>query len=244
MIRAVRQGENRYAVFDAEENIGFVSAYRNPFHNRHFYLNLELTRYDPHMAAELFGLLRQELAAPLQVMLYASRTMHDFLTAGGFERRRRCYELEARPSDLAAPLQDAAPLTRVSQGTAEYDRCCKMLYEYYGKTHRSVSPLTADAETFSAGLPHTAFCRSEEGNIVHFAFVQPNDGDYEIAYVGTTRPADFKAFAQLLVAELFRERGLITAECDDVDPAAMALKSLFTLPDGTPFDTYVLDVVR
>lgn len=95
-----------------------------------------------------------------------------------------------------------------------------------------------------AAFPRTAFCHAEEGNIVHFAFVQPNDEDYEIAYVGTTRPADFKVFAKSLMGELFRERGLITAECDDVDPAAMTLKSLFALPDGAPFDTYVLDVVR
>lgn len=96
-----------------------------------------------------------------------------------------------------------------------------MLYDYYSKTHRSVSPLTVDAEAFCAELPRTAFCQMEDGDIEHFAFVQLEEGECVIAYVGTRRLAVFNPFAQSLIAELFRERDLIAAECDDVDPAAM-----------------------
>lgn len=40
---------------------------------------------------------------------------------------------------------------------------------------------------------------------------------------------------------LFRERDLITAECDDTDPAAMVLKSLFNPLEVVPYDAYILD---
>lgn len=240
MIQVVQRDNHCYDIYDFDENIGCVSVYKNPYHNRHSYLNLRLTRYDPLIAAEMFRLLRQKLKHPLQIMLYASQTMHDFLIAGGFERKRRCYELEAHAIDLAAPLQNTVPLVKALEGTAEYDGCCKMLYDYYSKTHRSVSPLTVAAEAFCAELPRIAFCQMEDGVIEHVAFVQLEKGEYEIAYVGTRRLADFNPFAQSLIAELFRECDLITAECDDVDPAAMAMKSLFKLPDRIPYDTYVL----
>ncbi len=241
MIQVVHQGDHRYNIFDSGEDIGCIAVSQNPYHNRHLYLNLGLNRYDPQIAAELFHMLRQKLNQSLQVMLYATGAIHDFLIAGGFERRRRCFELEARATDLAVPLAKTVPLTKVSEGTAEYDRCCKLLYDYYSKTHLAISPLTADAEAFCADLPGTILCHTADGEIVHFAFVEPDEEGYEIAYVGTIRPDNFKLFAQSLVAKLFRECDRITAECDDVDPAAMALKSLFRLPDGTPYDTYILD---
>ncbi len=241
MIQAVHQGDHRYIVYDSGEDIGCIAVSRNPYHDQHFYLNLGLTRYDPRIAPELFRQLRQKLQHPLQVMEYANPTLHDFLIAGGFERRRRCYELEARVEDLASPLQSTVPLTKVSAGSAAYDRCREMLYAYYSKTHLAVSPLTADAETFCADLPETAFCSVEEGEIVHVAFVQLEEEGYEIAYVGTKKPSDFRPFAQSLVAELFRRSERIIAECDDVDPAAMALKSLFQPSCALEYDTYVLD---
>lgn len=241
MIQVVQQDDQRYTVYDTGEKIGDITVSYNPYHNHHCYLNLGLTRYQPQIAAELFRLLRQKLNRPLQVMLYASQTKHDFLVAGGFERKRRCYELEAHAADLTAPLQNTLPLTKFSAGTAAYDRCCKMLYDYYSQTHRAISPLTVDVETFCADLPGTVFCRIEAGEILHYAFIQSEDDGCEIAYVGSVRPTDFESFAQSLVAALFRESDFITAECDDVDPAVMALKSLFRFPDGTPFDTYILE---
>lgn len=241
MIRYIHQEPHRYAVYDSDEYIGYVDVSQNPYHSQHCYLTLKLTRCDPAIAAALFPMLRRELARPLQVMLYASPTMHDFLTAGGFERRRRCYELAVHPADLAVPLRSAVPLTKLSAHTAPYDLCCKMLYNDYRETHRAVSPLTADEKSFCADLPDTVFCAIEDGEIVHFAFVQPDEESNEIAYVGTKKPSAFQPFAQSLVTALFRERDCMTAECDDVDPAAMALKSLFRPAEGTPYDTYVLD---
>lgn len=167
--------------------------------------------------------------------------MHDFLIAGGFELKRRCYELQAHAADLTVSLLNTVPLTKVTDGTVEYDRCCKLLYDYYSETHYAISPLTVDADTFCADLPSTVLCHISEGKIVHFAFVEADENGYEIAYVGTTRQPDFKLFAKSLAAVLFRECDYITAECDDADPAAMELKSLFNLPSGMTYNTYVLD---
>ncbi len=241
MIQAVHQGDLRYRIYDSGEDMGCINVSQNPYHSRHLYLNLGLTRYDPQIAGALFRVLRRKLGHPLQVMLYASESMHNFLIAGGFERRRRCYEWEARAADLAVPLEETVSLTMVLEGTAEYDLCCKLLYDYYSKTHLAVSPLTADLESFCADLPDTVFCHMEKGDIIHFAFAQSDDEGYEIAYVGSVKPTEFTSFVQSLVATLFRECDRITAECDDVDPAAIALKSLFHLPEVTPYDTYILD---
>lgn len=241
MISVIRQSDHRYNVYRCGMDIGCIAASQNPYHNRHCYLKLGLTQFDPAIAGELFHLIRQELGQPLQVMLYASMELHDFLIAGGFQRKRRCYELEATSNDLAAPLKPMTPLTKIKQGTAEYDLCCRLLYNYYSDTHRSISPLTADLQTFCADLPDTVLCHIASSQIQHFAFVEPDAEGYEIAYVGTCAPSDFCIFAQALLAFLFHECSFITAECDDSDPAAMMLKSLFQLPDGTPYDTYILD---
>ncbi len=240
MIQIVHKEEQRYIVYDAGEYIGCIDVSHNPYHDQHRYLNLGLMRYDPSIAAELFHRFRVELGYPLQVMLYASASMHDFLIAGGFKRKRRCYELEVHSADLAAPLHDAVPLTMCSKHTTQYDRCCKMLFDYYRETHRAISPLTADEEAFCADLPDTAFCCMKDGEIIHFAFAELDEECYEIAYVGTIKPSAFKSFVASLVAALFRERDSIITECDDVDPAAMALKSLFQPQEGTPYDTYIL----
>ncbi len=240
MVQLMHQDGHRYTVYDSGEYIGCIDVSQNPYHNQHVYLSLELTRYDPSIATELFHILRIEWDHPLQVMLYASQPMHHFLVSGGFERRRRCYELEVHFSDLAVPLADVVPLTRFSKQDAQYDVCCKMLYDYYCKTHRAVSPLTVDEESFCADLPDNVFCYMEEGKIIHFAFTQLDEESYEIAYVGTIKPSAFHSFAQSLMTALFRERDCVIAECDDVDPAAMALKSLFRPTEKIPYDTYIL----
>ncbi len=68
MIQVVHQGNHRYKIYDSGEDLGCIDLSRNPFHSRHLYLNLELTRYDPQIAGELFRSFQQELGQPLQVM--------------------------------------------------------------------------------------------------------------------------------------------------------------------------------
>lgn len=241
MISIVHQGGHRYSIRWDHQDIGCVAVSANPYHNQHFYLNLELEQYDPVMAKELFSLLRKELGRPLQVMLSSQKNRHDFLTAGGFVRRRRCYELEVSASDLIAPLHPSVELHTVTRGSIQYAACCALLYAYYRMTHAAVSPLTVSKEIFCAALPDTVMCCIANGTPIHHAFVEPEDAGYEIAYAGTTEPSSFSAFAQALVYDLFQKGGSITMECDDCDPAAMCVKSLFRTSPNESYDTYILE---
>ena len=148
MISIVWQGDHRYNVYRSGEDIGCITISDNPFHNTHRYLNLGLTQYDPSIAKDLFSRLRKELGQPLQIMLYSKPEMCNFLTAGGFVRKRRCYELEVASSNLAISPAPTVELHTAQKGSTLYDTCCDLLYAYYSATHEAVSPLTATQEVF------------------------------------------------------------------------------------------------
>ena len=240
MISITYQGDQRYNVCYFGEDIGCITMSRNPYHAQNCYIKLGLTRYAGAIARELFPLLRAELGRPLQVMLSSAQGMDAFLTAGGFERRRKCYELEVSPSNLTVQLRTAVPLEAAQKGSALYGACCERLYDYYSETHRAVSPLTATQEMFCAYLPDTVICCVQNGGPAHYAFVEPDEAGWEIAYVGSADLSGFPAFAQSLVHSLFQKCDSLTMECDDCDPAAMMVKALFGMTDGETFDTYVL----
>lgn len=239
MISVVWQGDHRYNVYQSGEDTGCITVSDNPYHNTHRYLNLGLTQYDPSIAKELFSHLRKELGQPLQIMLYSKPEMHNFLTTGGFVRRRRCYELEVASSDLAVPLIPTVELRTAQKGSALYNTCCNLLYAYYSATHDAVSPLTVTQEVFCTNLLETVVCCVEDGKPVHYAFIEPDEVGYEIAYVGTTDLSSFSGFIQTLVHELFQKCASLTAECDDTDPAAMQLMSLFNTSIDASYDTYI-----
>lgn len=240
MISIVRQGNHRYNVYRSGQDIGCITVSNNPYHNQHCYLNLGLDQYDPAIARELFSLLRKELGQPLQVMLYSTREMYDFLIAGGFERKRRCYEVEVTSSDLVATLHPSVEWQTTQKGSPLYATCCELLYAYYGATHEAVSPLTVPPDVFCADLPQTVVCCIADGKPIHYAFVEPDEVGYEIAYVGTIAPSDFHSFAQSLVWMLFQKCDFLTMECDDTDSAAIEVKSLFRVSDAESYDTYIL----
>ncbi len=240
MISIVWQGDHRYNVYRSGEDIGCITVSDNPYHNSNRYLNLGLEQYDPSVAKELFSLLRKELSQPLQVMLYSTPEMHNFLTAGGFERKRKCYELEVSSSNLAAPLHPSVELHTIQKGTPIYATCCELLYAYYCAAHEAVSPLTVPQDVFCTDLPETVVCYIEDGKPIHYAFVETDEVGYEIAYVGTSDHFTFSNFVQTLVFDLFQKCDSLTMECDNTDPAAMALKSLFRISDADSYDTYIL----
>lgn len=241
MISIVWQGDHRYNVYRSGEDIGCITVSDNQYHNTHRYLNLGLEQYDCAIAKELFSLLRKELGQPLQIMLYSTPEMHSFLTAGGFERKRRCYELEVASSDLAVPLTPTVELYTAQKGSPLYNTCCDLLYAYYSATHDTVSPLTVSQDVFCSNLPKTVLCSMADGDPTHYAFVEPDEIGYEIAYVGTTNLSSFSGFAQTLVHELFQKCNSLTAECDDTDPAATQLMQLFIISCDESYDTYILE---
>lgn len=233
MISIVHQGDHRYNIYEDGRDIGCIAVSRNPMHDRHCHLNLGLEQYDPEIAGELFSLLGREIGMPLKVMLYTTPELYAFLTAGGFVRKRRCWELELSADDLAAPLRSSMPLAAVQNGSKRYDACCALLYEYYRTTHAPISPLTATLDEFRTHLPDTVLCTTE--GPLHCAFLDQN----ELAYTATADPAAFPDFARALLRELFRQHDYITTECDDCDPCAMTVKSLFRIEEGMSWDTYI-----
>lgn len=241
MISIVWQGDHRYNIYRSGKDIGCITVSDNQYHNAHCYLNLGLEQYDPVIAKELFSLLHKELEQPLQVMLYSTLEMYNFLASGGFVRRRRCYELEVTSSDLAVPLIPEVELHAAQKGSVLYNACCDLLYAYYSATHEAVSPLTVTQEVFCTNLPETVACCVEGGKPVHYAFIESDEVGYEIAYVGSTDLSSFSGFAQTLIHELFQKCDSLTAECDDTDPTAMQLMRLFTISCDESYDTYILE---
>lgn len=240
MISIICQGGHRYNVYRSGQDIGCITVSDNQYHSSHRYLNLGLDQFDPAIAKELFSLLRKELGQPLQVMLYPTQEMYDFLIAGGFERKRRCYELEVSSSNLAAPLHPSVELHAIQKGSPLYSICCELLYAYYCATHEAVSPLTVPQDVFCSNLPKTVLCCVEDGKPIHYAFVEPDEVGIEIAYVGTIAPSEFQSFARSLIWALFQKCDFLTMECDNTDPAAMEMKSLFRISDVESYDTYIL----
>ena len=158
-----------------------------------------------------------------------------FLIAGGFVRKRRCYEVDAG-ADAYIGGKSNVQLFYTHVGNTMYAQCCRMMFDYYVKTHRGVNPWTAGYETFCRSMPaDVAFVR-QDGEIAALAFVEGN----EIAYVCGIDKQIFTDFARCLVTAMFERYKTICFECDDCDWAAMTLKSMFIDQDETSFDTYIL----
>ncbi len=238
MIKIMLQASNCYKALDAEGEIGSVRVSYNPYHLQNAYLDLQLNRYSPADAGELFRLLRNELGCPLQVMVSSrEEKKYAFLTAGGFQRKRRCYEIEVTAGELKAPVKAAAPMVEIGRNHPDYTACCGLLYNYYRETHKAVSPLTADRKLFCSKLPSSVLLQKERGNIQNLAFVEEN----EIAYVAAASQPGFYDFAQTLLAHMLERYGSTSFECDDCDPAAMELRSFCNSSETASFDTYIYD---
>ena len=238
MAVTIAKTDGGYEVFAGDASVGCVSVGRNPFHGQNAYLELNLRKLDPEITEDLFELLRAELACSLQVMTSsANKELVEFLHTGGFSLRRCCYEVEGSVSDLREAPAERASLRETGNGDPAYRLCCRLLYHYYQETHKAVSPLTASEAEFCAELPVRVVYKGEGERISHAAFVE----DGEIAYLCTARPEKFPAFGESLLARLFREKESVFFECDDCDPAAMALRAMFRDPGEESFDTYVYD---
>ena len=82
-------------------------------------------------------------------------------------------------------------------------------------------------EEFWTELPKCVayFCMG--GTPTSFAFVE----DEEIAYVYGENLQEFRAFAKVLIAEMFDRNEFVTFEADDCDEIAMELKRMFANQD-------------
>ena len=189
------------------------------------------------MSTELFSVLKALANRPLEVMTESENArLSDFLKAGGFELKRRCFESEVSAADFIGGAVFSGGLSEAAAGSAEYLSCCEILYDYHKITHRGINPLTASLGEFQKRLPKTAVFEAKDGEILNFAFVEEN----KIAYLGSADIGSFRDFALKLVGALFEKYETLVFESDDCDPLAMGLRSLFKNQNDSSFDTYIL----
>ena len=230
--------DGTYKVFQDDQCIGTLQLYDNPCHMKNCYVKPELEQLDARISAELFRELSQIAGRPLQVMVASEDTLlAAFLIAGGFQCKRKCYEVNARLEDYAGGSSDL-PLMCCRVGEADYEAACQMMFHHYTATHEAVNPRTADYAAFCEKLPAMAVYEKAEDRIVSLAFV----ADDEIACVCSTDERHFSQFARSLASAMLAEYESIFFESDDCDWAGMMLRSLFVNQDETSFDTYVLEI--
>src|SRR5699024_12133782 len=75
-------------------------------------------------------------------------TIVDFLLRSGFICKRDCYKLTVNKKDLKIEINNKLSLHFFNTESPDYRTCCQLLYKYYKQVHQSVSPLTANIDTF------------------------------------------------------------------------------------------------
>lgn len=216
--------------------IGSIEYSTNPYHNRHYYLKLNLQQYDIGAAKEIFALMSSKLDKPMQIMLSSTeKEIVSFIQSAGFCCKRKCYEIETSGQDYIGKKIEE-PLLSSKVGHFMYTKCCEIILDRYISTHKGINPWTGSKENFFMMLPKDVFYEVENEEIRNFAFVEDN----EIAYVYGVDREGFKIFAQKLITILLKQYENIMFEADDCDEYAMELKALFVNQSKESFDTYIL----
>lgn len=229
--------ENEYSIFHNGKSIGTVTLSQNPYHKTNCYVTLDLNCFDPELSKELFAKLKEIADCPLQVMAESDDVvLMEFLIAGGFICKRKCYEMEIGISDYIGSIKNT-PLCRTIAGEPEYEQACRQMFEHYVATHETINPWTSDYETFCKELPETVLYAESVSEITACAFVEDN----EVAYICGKDIGHFKEFAQCMVTFMLSQYETVCFESDDCDWAAMTLRSLFQNLDESSYDTYVYD---
>lgn len=235
MITIQKQG-GKYCVHHKGRQLGFIELYDNPQHATNCYVKMELSSWETSISEELWRKLKEIAGRPLQVMVDSSNVaITDFLTAGGFVCKRKCYEVDACAADYVGDIVDM-DLCYCAVGDQDYESCCQMMYHHYLDTHKAINPWTADYETFCAKLPKTTVYAKTDNSILSIAFIESN----EIAYVCSSDEQHFHRFAQSLISSMFTEYHSIIFECDNCDRVAIILKNLFANQSDIGYCTYVL----
>ena len=207
----------------------------NPYHNEHYYVDIDFEQIDINNASKMFKEIAQKLGKPLQVMI-SSKEKHKIavLNAAGFLCKRKCYEVEAKRNDYVG-IEKSLPIQYSYRGEKVFEICCERILKRYAMTHQNVSPWTGCKEDFVAQLPDCVAYLCSEDEVISYAFVE----NEEIAYVDGKSVQGFHEFAQALISDMFRRYESITFEADDCDEIAMELRRLFLNQSEDSFDTYI-----
>lgn len=230
---------NQITIHYHKQALGHITLYSNPYHQGKTYLTLDLLNFPLDMAELLLQSLLQESELGFQVMLSSDdREKIAFLTAGGFTRRRRCFELELNRPHLLEPVL-THPIHKARRGQDDFSTSAQLMFSHYQATHQAINPWTAGQERFEELLPDTVFYTKQDGQVTNLAFVEDN----EIAYMTGRDLQDFQSFINQVIKSLFSQYEIITTEVDDCDPYAMTLLGFCQTPPPNSWDTYLLDKI-
>lgn len=232
-----KSSDSQYLISGAGQSIPAVEVFQNTFHAQHVYLKLLTDDFRLLAESKILPYIRSAEGRPLQAMVSTKECdVVRLLQKSGFERKRRCSEMKVRKTDLKRKLRRSTCIQEGHTGEKRYEDCSYFLYQYYQKTHESVSPLTAPYEVFRQRLPEQVFFPCSADTISCAAFVDGN----ELAYVCAENRAVFSAFIEEVLSRMFDACSELCFEADDTDWAASALKDLFSCEAENCYDTYVL----
>lgn len=247
-----------------------IHYYKNPWHDRNDYLQLELERYDVEAAEDTFAAIRRHLTAPLQIMVWSHVCEKiSFIRAAGFELKRRCFELSVSRQDLKRPLQDKHLLNldqRASILLALNDKADGDPFtliqlasglHLISRASPQYDPAVRILYDYYRSMheninPLTAGLAAFSSELPHHVIVDL-EGDSirhlafieenEIAYLASNEPEGFSSFVDKLLSEMFAAYEKISFEADDIDPQATILRLKFHADRKASFDTYIRSTI-
>ena len=224
-----------YKVTDNDKHLGTISTYHNLFHNKYIYLKFNLSDYSVNIP---FSKIVQAEHQALQVMIDSNENpIVDFLLRNGFICKRHCYTLTVNKKDLKIEINNKLSLHFFNTESPDYRTCCQLLYKYYKQVHQSVSPLTANIDTFIQEVPTKTgyYSTNELGEIDNLVFTENN----EIAYICSWDRFSSNNFIETILVKMFQNYPSIFFEADDTDWMAYQLLSYFKINMNNSFNTYI-----
>lgn len=209
-----------------------METYTNEFHNKHTYIKID--DLEKVNMSDLEDLAKEK---PLQIGIDSDQlAVIEFLKKVGFILKRKCYEVEVTREDLKNPLGTKKLETKLtSKGEMAFEKASELIFKYYQKTHKDVSPLTVGLEKFKEILPEKVFYYEEESQVLMAAFLE----NEEIAYLAGFEEKFTDEFINDLLIYLFKHYEEIFLEADNTDPLATKLKNKFVEKFDPTFDTYI-----
>mgnify|MGYP001380155387 CR=1 FL=1 len=246
-----------------------IGYYKNPWHDRNFYIQLELEHYDIEVAEDTFAAIRRHIRAPLQIMVWSHECEKiAFIRAAGFELKRRCFELSVSRQGLKKPLQNKHLLILDQKAPT-----LQVLHDQAGGAPFTMIQLASGLHLISRVSPQYDsavrilydYYRSMHENInplttglaafsselPHHAIIDLEDDsirhlafieENEIAYLASNEPEEFSFFVDKLLSEIFSVYEEICFEADDIDPLATILRLTFHADGKASYDTYIQSI--
>lgn len=225
---------NVLKIFNESSEIISINCYKNKFHYRNVYLDLNINNFDIEAIKQGFKFLRNKYEVPLQIILN-SKDLDKIKALGiaGFHLARTTYEMNIDKEEVKNRLSLGSGSEDLVMSKAN-EKFIDLLYEDYSAKHESVNPLTASIEEFGDSIPEDiVYSKSAPNN---FAFVEGN----EIAYIHIEDGDRGLKFFNDLLVKMLGDFDNVIMEVDDTDKDAMRCKNLINIEAEEVYLTYLL----